>query len=152
SCLMSKISAAALKIETTLEIENDILLSAITDLQKSQAWYKENAVYERNKLSGIWIGNLHNHFKKVFVNAENCTIKDVISFLSDKAFFDVSAPAPQRSYAISWFADLLEQKYPGVLENLPPDAGESAYFADDRCEIRDGRRVSSDFMSRLCMV
>jgi putative sugar O-methyltransferase len=133
-------------------MSNAQLQLALSNVQKVRSWYQENRIYERYKLSPIWIHNLDKWFNRLFSeDLSNAEAKDLIAFLHDKAFFDVSVPNPQLSHALDWFQSLLSRKaWP--LRSLPPQLEESSLFSEDRCAIRDGRRVSTDFLWRLALI
>jgi hypothetical protein len=125
---------------------------ALSDVQKVRSWYQENRIYERYKLSPIWIMNLDKWFNRLFSeDLSKAEAKDLLGFLHDKAFFDVSVPNPQLSHALDWFQNFLARKGWG-LGSLPEQLQESALFSDDRCAVRDGRRVSTDFLWRLSLI
>lgn len=124
------------------------LKTAIECFRSSRAYYDKNAVYDRYKLSPIWRDNIQFQFDKVFrslTGDENP--KDVIGFLHDKAFFDTSVPPPQLTHALDWFERFMDSRQIKMIGT----EGESPFFADDRCTIRNGRRVSSDFLWRVCL-
>lgn len=127
-----------------------VLNEAWLNLSEAQAWYTRHSVYERYRLSPIWINNLKHHFGKIFAGLSSLSASQVIQYLHDKAFFDVSVPYPQYPYAVAWFRDLLS-RYGVDLRNAEPTLCESDLFSDDRCSTLDGRRISVDFLWRLCI-
>lgn len=136
---------------------DQIVIDALDHLKAARAWYALNKVYENYKLSTIWQVNLDRWFNNLFLSdLSSVTAKQVIGFLHDKAFFDVSVPQPQLPHAIDWFFRNFFRDatgWPFTNGNLIQlKFQESELFSDDRCETRHGARVSTDFLWRAAII
>lgn len=128
------------------------LETAMTNYRAVNAWYKQNRVYDSYKLSPIWQCNIEQHFNRILIGGYgDGDPRKVIAYLHDKWFFDISVPQPKLRYALDWFERFLK-RHGDLLARLPVEIGESDLFADTLCEVRSGRRVSADFLWRLCLI
>ncbi|MBV8888924.1 MAG: putative sugar O-methyltransferase [Alphaproteobacteria bacterium] len=129
------------------------LQAAASNLRKAQTFYGAHAVYERYQISSMWVQALKQHIHNILDDGLwGLDSKQVFQLLQEKhALFDISARGAQLPHALDWFERLLDQKG-WRLDLLSPGFQESDLFADCHCQLRNGRRLSSDFLWRVSML
>lgn len=100
-------------------------------------------------LSSIWSANLAAHLIPLIERTTPDTDpRTIFRYLSERSFFDLSAPPPWRAPAIDWFLRHLFK----VTGGAPPVLPESEYASDEHCETRQDLRLSSDLLWRMSLL
>ncbi len=106
---------------------------------------------ESSELGNIWRKNV-DQFLRRFIDRGDVSTQEIMRELNARAFYDFTVTEPLIAPSIRWYAQSLARNYGINIDALPADICESKHLPDERCGYREGRRLSSDFLYRLCQV